>query len=170
MKFSAFARNILADLNEDQRVVALEEVHSILGLGDRNISVIAGAWKAKALHFEQEYKSLVAMLDGYFEGQKEVQELGDLLRKLREAEDVLTEDILAYGVRKTEEASQRGKTAANVLHDKPNGTREKREAIQAIWASGKYSSRDICADEEWAALKMSRSTARKALIGQPDPT
>ena len=103
MKFSAFAEEILADLDEGQRAVALDEVTSILGLGERNIAVIAGAWKAKALHFEQEYKSLVAMLRSYAEDQKKVQELGELLGKAREFEDALTEDIIAFGVQKTDQ-------------------------------------------------------------------
>ena len=41
--------------------------------------------------------------------------------------------------------------------------------IQKIWASGKYKSRDICAEQECAALKLSFSTARKALRNTPDP-
>jgi hypothetical protein len=58
---------------------------------------------------------------------------------------------------------------ANLLHDKPGGSREKRKQIQEIWASGKYSSRDMCAEQECAALNMSISTARKALVNTPDP-
>lgn len=170
MVFSSFANEILANLSEDQRVVALEEVNLILGLGDKNIAVIAGSWKARALHFERKFQKIEAIFERYLEGKREVQEHGRQLAMLRDLEDELTEKIIARGVALKEEASHRGKTAADALHDKPNGTREKREAIRAMWASGKYSSRDLCADEEWAALKMSRSTARKALIGQPDPT
>lgn len=59
---------------------------------------------------------------------------------------------------------------ANAVHDKPNGSRAKRKAIQDLWASGKYTSRDICAEQECAALEMSFSTARKALRGTPNPT
>lgn len=59
---------------------------------------------------------------------------------------------------------------ANRLHDKPGGSREKRAAISAAWATGKYSSRDICAEQESAALGMSFSAARKALRNTPDPT
>lgn len=169
MKFSAFARDILADLNESQRAVALDEVTSILGLGETNVAVIAGAWKARALHFEKEYKSLVAMLSGYFEGQEKVEEYHEVLRKLREQEDVLTEHILASDEKKAKAASRRAKAAANALHDKPNGTREKREAIRALWASGNYSSRDLCAEQECAALNMSPGTARKALRNTPEP-
>jgi len=58
---------------------------------------------------------------------------------------------------------------ANLLHDKPGGSRDKRSRIREIWASGKYSSRDICAEQECAALNMSFSAARKALRGTPDP-
>ena len=61
------------------------------------------------------------------------------------------------------------KNGANKRHDMPNGTRAKRKNIVNLWASGKYSSRDICAEQECAALGMSYSTARKALIGTPEP-
>ena len=59
--------------------------------------------------------------------------------------------------------------AANARHDKPGGSREKKQQIQEIWASGKYASRDRCAEEECAALGMALSTARRALIGTPNP-
>ena len=59
--------------------------------------------------------------------------------------------------------------AANARHDKPGGSREKQEAIRTIWASGKYTTRDRCAEEECAALDMSFSAARKALRNTPDP-
>lgn len=62
-----------------------------------------------------------------------------------------------------------GRLAANVLHSKPGGSRDKRRMIQEIWKTGKYSSRDICAEQECAALEMSFSTARKALRGTPEP-
>lgn len=61
------------------------------------------------------------------------------------------------------------KKGANAVHDKPGGSREKQDAIRAIWATGKYSNRDRCAEEECAALGMSFSTARKALRNTPDP-
>lgn len=61
------------------------------------------------------------------------------------------------------------KAAADALHNKPGGSREKRNAIRASWASGKYTSRDRCAEEECAALEMSFSAARNALKNQPKP-
>jgi hypothetical protein len=64
--------------------------------------------------------------------------------------------------------SQIGKTAADARHDAPGGAREKQAAIKEIWDSGKYSSRDICAEQECAALGMSFSTARKALRKTPN--
>ena len=67
-------------------------------------------------------------------------------------------------------AKKRAKSAANVRHDMPGQSRAKRKAMLAAWASGKYSSRDICAEQECAGLNMSFSTARKALIGTPKPT
>jgi hypothetical protein len=67
-------------------------------------------------------------------------------------------------------ASKRAKDAADHRHSSPGGAREKAEAMQRAWASGKYSSRDRCAEEECAALGMSFSTARKALRNIPKPS
>lgn len=58
---------------------------------------------------------------------------------------------------------------ANRRHSAPNGSRDKQDRIRSIWASGKYASRDICAEQECAALGMSFSTARRALRNTPDP-
>lgn len=65
--------------------------------------------------------------------------------------------------------SQNAKKAINARHDKPGGSRDKQKQIKDVWASGKYTSRDICAEEECAALNMSFSTARKALRNTPNP-
>jgi len=62
------------------------------------------------------------------------------------------------------------KAAADALHNKPGGSRAKRDAIRVIWATGKYTSRDRCAEEECGALDMSLSAARNALKNQPKPT
>lgn len=59
--------------------------------------------------------------------------------------------------------------AANAKHDQPGGSREKSKMIREIWASGKYTSRERCAEEECAALDMSFSAARRALINTPAP-
>jgi hypothetical protein len=69
--------------------------------------------------------------------------------------------------RKDSESARKG---ADVLHNKPGGSREKQAAIKAAWASGKYTSRDICAEQECNALGMSFSAARKALRNTPNPT
>ena len=55
---------------------------------------------------------------------------------------------------------QTAKAAANARHNQPGGSRDKRRQIREIWGTGKYSCRDICADEECAALGMSFSAAR----------
>lgn len=65
--------------------------------------------------------------------------------------------------------ARNAQAAANIRHDKPGGSRDKQAKIRAIWASGKYDSRDLCAEQECAALQMSISAARRALIGTPDP-
>ncbi len=66
--------------------------------------------------------------------------------------------------------SKLGRLAADIRHSKPGGSREKRQMMIDIWMSGKYTSRDICAEQECDALGMSFSAARKALRGTPDPS
>lgn len=65
---------------------------------------------------------------------------------------------------------QNARNAANVLHDLPGGSRDKQNQIRTIWASGKYSTRDLCAEQECAALNMSISVARRALNNTPEPS
>ena len=66
--------------------------------------------------------------------------------------------------------SQNARTAVNAKHDRPGGSREKQIRMRGLWATGKYFSRDVCAEQECAALGMSFAAARKALKGTPDPT
>lgn len=65
---------------------------------------------------------------------------------------------------------QNARHAANALHDLPGGSRDKRRQIREIWAKGNYSSRDLCAEQECAALNMSISVARRALNNTPEPS
>ncbi|WP_420474270.1 hypothetical protein [Noviherbaspirillum sp. ST9] len=64
---------------------------------------------------------------------------------------------------------QNARAAAEALHNRPGGSRAKRDEIRAIWASGRYRTRDECAEQECAALGMGFSTARKALMNTPTP-
>lgn len=57
--------------------------------------------------------------------------------------------------------------AANALHDKPGGSRDKRRQIQDIWTTAKYATKDVCAEQECAQLNMSFSSARRALRNIP---
>ncbi len=76
--------------------------------------------------------------------------------------------VINLGVMTTLKAQT--KAAINARHDKKGGSRDLKAQIQEIWASGKYTSRDLCAEEEYAALGFKTlRTARDALIGTPDP-
>lgn len=96
---------------------------------------------------------------------KKIAELNELSTLISAKREKLTEGMIEYAKKKISAASSRAKTAAAALHNKPGGSRDKRNAIVEIWQSGKYSSRDLCAEQECAALGMSFSTARKALRG-----
>lgn len=62
--------------------------------------------------------------------------------------------------------TSKAKYAAKKRHEKTNLAKDE---IRKIWATGKYTSRDICAEQECANLQLSFSTARKALRGTPSP-
>lgn len=85
--------------------------------------------------------------------------------------DSIYEFLSICGVRLADlRSSYRGHKNAEILHSQPGGSREKRAQIIAAWTSGKYASRDICAEQECAGLNMSFSVARKALINIPKST
>lgn len=66
--------------------------------------------------------------------------------------------------------SAAGKKGAETRHGKPGGARDLAEQLREIWATGKYSTRALCAEEEYAALGIKTfSTALKALRNTPDP-
>ncbi len=97
-----------------------------------------------------------------------------IIETVKESDELI--DLLGNAAEETEarmEQYQRKKKAAkaaDALHDLPGGSREKQKKIRKIWASGKYTSRDIGAEQECAALEMSFSAARKALRNTPTPT
>lgn len=60
------------------------------------------------------------------------------------------------------------KAAANIKHNKPGGSRDRKAMILESWASGKFSTRDICAEQE-CPDGITPGTARKYLRSSPDP-
>lgn len=60
--------------------------------------------------------------------------------------------------------SKRGLEAVNIRHDRSGGSRDLKRQILAIWNTGKYSTKDLCAEEEYQALGFKTfCTARNAL-------
>lgn len=90
----------------------------------------------------------------------------NLLAMFAEGKVMAAKDLLAGS---KAARSGLGKKGANARHNAIGGSREKAAKIRMIWASGNYSSRDLCAEQECAALGMSFSAARKALRGTADP-
>ncbi|GEM_PF-3740465 len=66
--------------------------------------------------------------------------------------------------------SEKARGAAIARHSSPDGSHAKKDKLQAIWASGKYTSRDACAEQECGYLGVSFSTARRYLRGTPEPS
>lgn len=63
--------------------------------------------------------------------------------------------------------TSKAKFAALKRHEPTDAAKQK---IREIWGTGKYTSRDICAEQECAGLNLSFSTARKALRNTPNNT
>jgi hypothetical protein len=97
---------------------------------------------------------------------REAMDIDEVRFDLHEAEHILTDKIIAY---LEDKPKQNAKKGAEALHNKPGGSREKRAKIRELWATGKYDSRDRCAEQEFAALGMSLSAARRALRNTPEP-
>jgi len=74
-----------------------------------------------------------------------------------------------FEVGSSEWRSKIAKKAANAKHDKPGGSREKKKQMRDLWYTGKYDTKDRCAEEECGALNISFSAARKALTNLPKP-
>lgn len=67
------------------------------------------------------------------------------------------------------ERKWRAKENANLRHNKPGGSRDNQAKIRKLWASGKYKTRDDCAERGGKILGLKFSTARKALRNTPTP-
>lgn len=92
------------------------------------------------------------------------QEAGDRVSDSSAGATVQIVKTFAAGALKWAAGVRRKNTkAADAKHDKPGGSRDKRKKIIDAWQSGKYTSKDTCAEQEAAAIGMSFSVARKAL-------
>jgi hypothetical protein len=130
--------------------------------------------------FTERLAAMQAVLDRRTAEAKRILDLferGDFsaLYHMEPVSGVLLVEVCAHLDRKSQRQainmlnSGKAKHAADAMHSKPGGSREKKERIREIWATGKYTSRDICAEQECANLDMSFSVARKALRNTPNP-
>ncbi|MEW9623251.1 hypothetical protein [Rhodanobacter geophilus] len=67
-------------------------------------------------------------------------------------------------------AGDKGKAAVMKRHAAPGGSHDLAGAVRAEWASGKYKSRDVCADQVHVKIGLSYKAARNALIGTQKAT
>jgi hypothetical protein len=167
VEISSFAEELLAELTDADRAIALEHAEDYVHFDPCDVAVIAGVLHVRELDAKKYLDQVMQVISVYAEGIKNVRELSEVERLYSDAHDNLIDSLLSYASKKIRGASERGKAASNARHAKPNGTREKRLAIQRIWASGKYKNRDLCAEQECAHLDMSFSTARRALRNIP---
>ena len=89
--------------------------------------------------------------------------LDNISKKTAEKKHELNVQIVSHEKllqKERDDISRRSRFAANKKHEPKNNAKNE---IKKIWVSGKYTSKDICAEQECAALGLSFSTARKAL-------
>lgn len=137
----------------------------------RNYKLLAQLEKSVD-HYRQLRRALDYAKNAVDEMELHVQKHREISKAREIIHDALVDSEVKVGAYKAVKTYKKEKaaSAANARHSKPNGARAKAEAIRKVWASGKYSSRDICAEQECAGLDMSYSAARKALRNTPDPT
>ncbi|GHU34851.1 hypothetical protein AGMMS50256_29100 [Betaproteobacteria bacterium] len=146
---------------EDDYLSSLMKDGSIYDVPERIIHLVA-SYAMQAMDAEEEEQSIEDAV--IYAGRAMF--WGGVLESLyprKQIEEKIAHDAI-FKVR-----SDIGKKARKGRDSKPGGPAEKRKAIQAIWASGKYSTRDTCAEEEFAGLGITYKTARKALENTPNP-
>lgn len=117
-------------------------------------------------HREKDWLRSAEAVKNFSEAVKRSDEASEkIIRSQDEIVELFKEELSA----RVKEATARGKRAADERHDKPGGSRDKQKKMQQAWASGKYESRDRCAEEECRALDMSFAAARRALRNTPTP-
>ncbi len=155
------------------RLKLLNLTHEELSQHAAEIAVLAdGAEKLHAYTKDRLDEYRLAFDENGLTLAKEVKALSERL-KIGEDEQRITRMIelrIMFGDGVELQKKAHARNAANARHSKPGGSREKKRQMCALWASGKYSTRDICAEQECAATGMSFSAARKALRGTPSPT
>jgi hypothetical protein len=171
VKDQAF-KNLLADFTQEDlarqcvdHLFALDDALEVIDeLGEMNDELMAHLTAARkqmsAAH--KEFASIPPLLEKTERDRLKAIKAARILADLVERQHASLQKSIAL-------TSSQARNAANALHDKPGGSRDKAAAIKAAWVSGRYSSRDICAEQECAALGLSFSTARKALRGTADP-
>lgn len=69
-------------------------------------------------------------------------------------------------------AQKRSNTARNAANKKHelSGVKDNHTSIRQTWASGKYKTKEECAEKESVKLEMTFEAARKALYNEPEPS
>lgn len=125
-------------------------------------------WLSKASCLNLSGKPLMAQ-KWIFEGLDSIH-LSEVIREWNDGGEAAVEEYSEKEkFERMTKRSEQGKAAANLRHDQPGQSRDKKKAIRDIWASGKYLHKDVCAEQECGALNMGYGTARKALNNMPEP-
>lgn len=165
---------LLRLLNRDGfNEVELEQINAaaegLLHVDQRDLAKMAAAslhrsllWRDVLLYLIEYYAKIFKRLGS---GQSAVSDLGRLIDAQAGMIELLKSEIVDKGRLKTDW----GKLGADTRHSRPDGSRDMRAKVLEAWASGKYPNKDKCAEKEAERLKISFSTARKALRNAPEP-
>lgn len=134
-----------------------------LSLNDKSsdyINLLNDVYAASLIHVLLELDDILMYFE--FDNEASLRSMESIVRCFSYAEFITDTKQLKNTQRK-----MIARFAANKRHQRTNFSKQK---IIEIWATGKYSSRDVCAEQECAALNLSFSTARKALRNLPNST
>ncbi len=126
--------------------------------------------KAELVALLEKSVSVIFSLQALF--YKEIrQQINDAKSYTKNLEDSHVAHIETMEWAKTLPSKTRSASASVAANKRHEPARARREEIQAIWATGKYISRDICAEEEYSAIGfLSYKAARNALTNTPAPS
>ncbi len=163
----------LRNLSEVERELIDRQTQNLVPLDQRTLASIAAGALLESVRMRSTFvnflhamyhrdKAMGSRLEAY---EKRAASSQNLARIERELADLFKDELRS----RVEAAKARGKAAADARHSKEGGSRDMQASIREIWATGKYTSRDLCAEEECGALGVSFSAARRALRNTDDP-
>jgi hypothetical protein len=107
MEHSSFSREFLASMLEEDRVIALAEFDDCIFFKHGDLAILVGFWKAQALRSERDLAIINIEFQNFIDAQEKRAELDSKRKMIRDARDLINEQLVAYGAKLIKERSER---------------------------------------------------------------